>query len=82
MLHGLAGWSAPLLLANPKDRFSRVKVRMVENCHERRNDGYYELKLFALWEIFHVFCCTLNFFFKNSFRNTMRVLNSLDPDQA
>ena len=28
-LRGCAGWSAPLLFANPEDRFSRVKAHIV-----------------------------------------------------
>ena len=42
----------------------------------------------AWWEIFHAFLSPADFFFqnqlflKNSFRNTIRVSNSLDPDQA
>ena len=28
ILHGCAGWSAPLLFANPEDRFSRVGAHM------------------------------------------------------
>ena len=35
----------------------------------------------ASWVIFACFCHLLNFF-KNIFRNTIRVSNSLDPDQA
>ena len=41
---------------------------------------------FAYWVILHAFCCLRFFskstFSKNSFRNTIRVSNSLDPDQA
>ena len=43
---------------------------------------------FACWENFPRFCCCLLIFFskltfsKNYFRNTIRVSNSLDPDQA
>ena len=40
---------------------------------------------FACWKIFHEFCHLLMFFSKlffNSFRNTIRDSNSLDPDQA
>ena len=41
---------------------------------------------FACWVIFQAFCCRLLLFskltfLKNSFRNTIRVPNSLDPDQ-
>ena len=28
-LHGCAGWSAPVLFANPKDRFSRFEAQIV-----------------------------------------------------
>ena len=39
----------------------------------------------SCWVILHVFCCLLIFststFLKNSFRNAIRVSNSLDPDQ-
>ena len=35
----------------------------------------------AYWVILHVFF-KINFFPKNSFRNTIRVSNSLDPDQG
>ena len=28
-LHGCAGWSAPVLFANPEDRFSRVAAHMM-----------------------------------------------------
>ena len=42
--------------------------------------------LFAPWGNFHTFFCLIFskivFFFKNSFRNTIRASNSLDPDQA
>ena len=41
---------------------------------------------FACWVIFHAFCRLLVFsksiFSKNSFRNTIRVSNSVDPDRA
>ena len=43
---------------------------------------------FAYWVIFHAFLSSADFFFskstfsKNSSRNTIRVSNSLDPDQA
>ena len=42
---------------------------------------------FACWVIFHAFVSSAdffqNYFFrKKSFRNTIRVSNSLDPDQA
>ena len=46
------------------------------------------LKLFAYWVIFHAFLSPADFFFQNqhfrktSFRNIIRVSNSLDPDQA
>ena len=45
------------------------------------------LKLFAYWVIFHAFLLSTVFFSKstfskNSFRNTIRESNSLDPDQA
>ena len=41
-------------------------------------------KRFAYWVILHDFLCffKINFFQKNSFRNTIRVSNSSDPDQA
>ena len=46
-------------------------------------------KLFACWVILHAFMSSvfllfffLNFFFKKCSRNTIRVSNSLDPDQA
>ena len=43
--------------------------------------------IFAYWVIFHAFLSSADFFLiglvlKNSFRNTMRVSNSLNPDQA
>ena len=42
--------------------------------------------LFAYWVIFHAFCRLLiilkSTFWKNSFRNAIKVSNSLDPDQA
>ena len=42
--------------------------------------------LFAYWVIFHAFLSSAdffqNYFFFNSFRNTIWVSNSLDPDQA
>ena len=42
--------------------------------------------LTAPWEIFTIFCHQLIFFkikfLTNSFRNNIRVSNSLDPDQA
>ena len=45
------------------------------------------LSCFAFWVIFHHFLLSVDFFkiklFRiNSFRNTIRVSNSLDPDQA
>ena len=44
------------------------------------------VKLFACWEILNAFCRLLIFFkinfLKNSFRNIIRVSNTLDPDQA
>ena len=40
----------------------------------------------AWWDILHAFLLSADFFqnqlFQNSFRNTNRVSNSLDPDQA
>ena len=30
-LRGCAGWSAPVLFANPEDRFSRVEAQFVSN---------------------------------------------------
>ena len=44
-------------------------------------------KPFANWVILHDFCHMLNFskatfFLKNSFRNSIIMLNSLDPDEA
>ena len=27
-LHGCAGWSAPLLFANPEDKFSRIEAKV------------------------------------------------------
>ena len=30
-LRGCPGWSAPLLLANPEDRFSRVAAHMIKS---------------------------------------------------
>ena len=42
-------------------------------------------KRFAYWVILHDFLCVFlksTFFKKNSFRNTIRVSNSSDPDQA
>ena len=46
-----------------------------------------KLKLFACWEIVHAFLSSAVFFQnqlsrKKYFRNTIRVSNSLDPDQA
>ena len=40
-------------------------------------------KLFACWVILQFCCCLLTFFkfFKKNFMNTIRVSNSLDPDQ-
>ena len=43
--------------------------------------------LFAYWVILHAFLSSVDFFLKStfskkSFRNTIRVSNSLDPDQA
>ena len=45
------------------------------------------MQLFASWVIFQAFLSSADFFqnqffSKNSFRNTIRVSNSLDPDQA
>ena len=38
------------------------------------------------WELYHVFWSSADFskltFLKNSFKNTIRMSNSLDPDQA
>ena len=43
-------------------------------------------KLFACWVIVHAFLSSVDFFqfffSKESFRNTIRVSNRLDPDQA
>ena len=36
----------------------------------------------AYWVILHAFCPLLIFFSKKLFRNTIRVPNNLDPDQA
>ena len=30
-LRGCAGWSAPLLFADPEDRFSRVEAQIIQN---------------------------------------------------
>ena len=45
------------------------------------------LYMFAPWEIFHAFLSSadffiINFFKKKSFMITIKVSNSLDPDQA
>ena len=44
-----------------------------------------QIELFAYWVILHAFLTSADFFktfSKNNFRNTIRVSNSLDPDQA
>ena len=48
---------------------------------------FYKHKLIALWENFHAFLSSAEFFSKltfskYSFRNTIKVSNSLDPDQV
>ena len=40
------------------------------------------LSIFAFWEILHAFLYFESINLENSFRNTIRVSNSLDPDQA
>ena len=56
-------------------------------CYTNRTWGKrYYLTLIACWVIFLHFCCRLMIFFKikfskNSFRKTIRVSNSLDPNQ-
>ena len=37
-LQGRAGWSEPLLLANPEDKFSRVEAHIFENYGTRLRD--------------------------------------------
>ena len=48
--------------------------------------AYHPYGLFAYWVIFHAFLSSVDFFkiifFINSFRNTIRVSNSIEPDQA
>ena len=48
--------------------------------------AYVKSKFFAYWEIFHAFLSSADFFkinfFESSFRNTIRVSNSLASDQA
>ena len=39
-LHAWAGWSTPLLFANPKDRFSRVKAHMVGRSEEWPSEAH------------------------------------------
>ena len=48
---------------------------------------YPNIHNFASWEILHALLLSadlfkIKFFFNNSFRNTIRVSNSLEPDQA
>ena len=40
------------------------------------------LLLFVSWEIFHAFLSSADFFQNQLFRNTIKVSNSLDQDQA
>ena len=47
----------------------------------RFNHRFYALNL-CLLDNLSYFCCLPLFFLKNSFRNTISVSNSLDPDQA
>ena len=59
-LRGFAGWSAPLLFANTKDKFSCVKTDMCLPCYARdkENNGRVPLALcrsgtpkWVLWQI-------------------------------
>ena len=43
---------------------------------------HFDLQGFGCWEILHVFCCLLIFSIKNSFKNTTRVSNNVEADQA
>ena len=40
------------------------------------------LTIYVCWDFIHDFLPSADFFSKNSFRNTIRLSNSLDPDQA
>ena len=57
---------------------------MFHTLKQRFNDSVLMLSFFACWVILHVFFFRFFFFkinfFKNSFRNTIRVSNCLDPD--
>ena len=63
-------------LISPKSRKDKKIVILVA--------AMIEVYLLACWVIFHVLLSADFFkinFFKNSFRNTFRMSNSLDPDQ-
>ena len=70
----------PYLSADDPSREGIVVSRLYKDSHVRQ-----DINSFACWVIFLHFCCLLNFFkinflfFLNSFRNTIRVSNSLDP---
>ena len=44
-LHGYAGWSAPLLFANPEDRFSRVEAHFMIFQRYFHNDDVFILNV-------------------------------------
>ena len=45
-LRGCAGWSVPVLFANPEDRFSRVEAQIIQaQCHPC---SYFFLSFFSL----------------------------------
>ena len=87
-------WFESRFVRNPKDRFCRVKAQIVSRCvikgpHCKLCSLKVSLansKILTLWML-GIFCAfNVIWFFskltfsKNSFRNTIRVSNGLDPD--
>ena len=76
------------LFGNPEDRFSCDEAHMISVTRKSVSGVYNKIRLllFAYWVMLHAF---LSLFFlskstfsKISFRNTIRMSNSLDPDPA
>ena len=66
---------------------SKTKMQVTKQQRKKVTADQY-VKLFACWVIFHDFLSSADFYIQNlsfrkiSFRNTIRVSNRLDPDQA
>ena len=67
--------------------YSIEMVKLASSCDKYTSTSDISMNSLPPWKIVHAFLLSENFFQnqlfqKNSFRNTIRVSNSLDPDQA